>query len=215
MDSFICTLPDSYLYNNASRFESRQMLEVKGLTISFQSDEGVIPAVRAVSFSVEEGETVAIVGESGSGKSVTAMALTRLLPEPPALYQAGEILLDGQSILKMNEKMLRKVRGNRIAYNFQEPATSLNPVFSIYEQIAETIRLHRPDVREVRKEVIYWLDQVGIIDNRFVDTRPMQDVFRPAVTASGNDSEHVLERECDPRPVMRLELGHGHDEIGA
>jgi ABC-type dipeptide/oligopeptide/nickel transport system ATPase component len=66
--------------------------------------------------------------------------------------------------LNMNEKMLRRVRGNQIAYIFQEPATSLNPVFSIYEQIAETIRLHRPDIREVRKEVIYWLDQVGIAD---------------------------------------------------
>src|SRR5580704_13703772 len=140
------------------------MLEVRDLTISFRSDDGNIPAVRSVSFSVAEGETLAIVGESGSGKTVTAMALTRLLPEPPAHYESGVILLDGQSILKMNEKMLRRVRGNQIAYVFQEPATSLNPVFSIYEQIAEAIRLHRPDVREVRKEVIYWLDQVGIVD---------------------------------------------------
>ena len=140
------------------------MLEVRDLTISFQSDDGDIPAVRSVGFHLEKGETLAIVGESGSGKSVTAMALTRLLPEPPAIYQAGEILLDGQSILGMNEKMLRRVRGNQIAYIFQEPATSLNPVFTIYEQIAETIRLHRPDVRDVRKEVIYWLDQVGIVE---------------------------------------------------
>jgi ABC-type dipeptide/oligopeptide/nickel transport system ATPase component len=141
------------------------MLEVRDLTISFRSDDRNIPAVRSVFFSVEKGETLAIVGESGSGKSVTAMALTRLLPEPPARYETGEILLDGQSILHMTEKMLRRVRGNQIAYIFQEPATSLNPVFSIYEQIAETIRLHRPDIREVRKEVIYWLDQVGIADS--------------------------------------------------
>jgi ABC-type dipeptide/oligopeptide/nickel transport system ATPase component len=141
------------------------MLEVRDLTISFKSDVGDTAAVRSVSFSVQKGETLAIVGESGSGKSVTAMALTRLLPEPPAHYESGVILLDGQSILKMNEKMLRRVRGNQIAYIFQEPATSLNPVFSIYDQIAEAIRLHRPDVREVRKEVIYWLDQVGIADS--------------------------------------------------
>jgi ABC-type dipeptide/oligopeptide/nickel transport system ATPase component len=141
-----------------------QMLEVRDLTISFRSDDGDIPAVRSVSFSLEKGETLAIVGESGSGKSVTAMALTKLLPEPPALYETGEILLDGQSILSMNEKMLRSVRGNQIAYIFQEPATSLNPVYSIDEQIAETIRVHRPEVREVRKEVICWLDQVGIAD---------------------------------------------------
>jgi ABC-type dipeptide/oligopeptide/nickel transport system ATPase component len=140
------------------------MLEVRDLTISFRSADGDIPAVRSVCFSMEKGETLAIVGESGSGKTVTAMALTRLLPEPPALYEKGEILFNGQSILSMNKKMLRRVRGNQIAYIFQEPATSLNPVFSIYEQIAETIRLHRPDVREVRQEVIYWLDQVGLVD---------------------------------------------------
>ena len=141
------------------------MLEVRDLTISFRSDDGNVPAVRSVSFRVEKGETLAIVGESGSGKSVTAMALTRLLPEPAARYEAGEILLDGQSILHMNEEQLRRVRGNQIAYVFQEPATSLNPVFSVYDQIAETIRLHRPEVREVRNEVIYWLDQVGIVDS--------------------------------------------------
>ncbi len=140
------------------------MLEVRDLTISFRSDDGDIPAVKAVSFTVEKGETLAIVGESGSGKSVTAMALTRLLPEPAARYESGAILLDGQPILSMNEKMLRRIRGNQIAYIFQEPATSLNPVFSIYEQIAEAIRLHRPEVREVQKEVIHWLDQVGIVD---------------------------------------------------
>ena len=141
------------------------MLEVRDLTISFRSDDGDIPAVRSVSFNVQKGETLAIVGESGSGKSVTAMALTRLLPEPAALYETGEILLEGKSILHMDEKRLRGVRGNQIAYVFQEPATSLNPVFSVYEQIAETIRLHRPDVREVRREVIHWLDQVGIVDS--------------------------------------------------
>jgi ABC-type dipeptide/oligopeptide/nickel transport system ATPase component len=141
------------------------LLEVRDLTISFRSNDGNVPAVRSVSFSVEKGETLAIVGESGSGKSVTALALTRLLPEPPALYETGEILLQGQSILDMSKKMLRSLRGRQIAYIFQEPATSLNPVFSIYEQIAETIRLHRPDVRKVREEVIYWLDQVGIVDS--------------------------------------------------
>src|SRR6202030_3119743 len=141
------------------------MLEVRDLTISFRSDDGNIPAVRSVSFNVQKGETLAIVGESGSGKSGAAMALTRLLPEPAALYESGEILLEGKSILHMNGKQLRRVRGNQIAYVFQEPATSLNPVFSVYEQIAETIRLHRPDVREVRREVIHWLDQVGIVDS--------------------------------------------------
>ena len=140
------------------------MLEVRDLTVSFRSNGGKVPAVRSVSLVLEKGETLAIVGESGSGKSVTAMALTRLLPEPPAIYEAGDILFEGESVLQMNERQLRALRGNRIAYIFQEPAASLNPVFSIYEQIAEAIRLHRPDVHEVRKEVVYWLDQVGIVD---------------------------------------------------
>jgi ABC-type dipeptide/oligopeptide/nickel transport system ATPase component len=140
------------------------MLEVRDLTVSFRSNGGKVPAVRSVSLVLEKGETLAIVGESGSGKSVTAMALTRLLPEPPAIYEAGDILFEGKSVLQMNERQLRALRGNRIAYIFQEPATSLNPVFSIYEQIAEAIRLHRPDVKEVRKEVVNWLDQVGIVD---------------------------------------------------
>jgi ABC-type dipeptide/oligopeptide/nickel transport system ATPase component len=141
------------------------MLEIRDLTISFRSDGRTIPAVKSVSLRLEKSETLAIVGESGSGKSVTAMALTRLLPEPPAIYETGDILFEGRSVLKMRDSQLRALRGNRIAYVFQEPATSLNPVFSIYEQIAESIRLHRPDVREVKKEVIYWLDQVGIVDS--------------------------------------------------
>ena len=140
------------------------MLEVRDLTVSFRSDSGKVPAVRSVSLALEKGETLAIVGESGSGKSVTGMALTRLLPEPPAIYETGEILFDGQPVLRMTDRQLRSLRGNQIAYIFQEPATSLNPVFSIYDQIAESIRLHRPDVRDVRKEVVYWLDQVGIVD---------------------------------------------------
>jgi ABC-type dipeptide/oligopeptide/nickel transport system ATPase component len=140
------------------------MLEVRNLTIGFRSDAGDFTAVEAISFSLGEGETLAIVGESGSGKSVTALALTRLLPEPPAFYGSGDILFEGRSILGLSENALRSVRGNQIAYIFQEPATSLNPVFSIYEQIAETIRLHRPEVREVRNEVVHWLEQVGIVD---------------------------------------------------
>jgi ABC-type dipeptide/oligopeptide/nickel transport system ATPase component len=141
------------------------MLEIRDLTISFRSEGRTIPAIKSVFLSLERGETLAIVGESGSGKSVTAMSLTRLLPEPPAVYETGDIFFEGQSVLQMRDRELRELRGNRIAYVFQEPATSLNPVFSVYEQIAESIRLHRPDVREVRKEVIYWLDQVGIVDS--------------------------------------------------
>src|SRR4030088_1554439 len=107
------------------------LLEVKNLAISFATENGTIEAVRNISFSMAKGETLAIVGESGSGKSVTGLALTRLLPEPPAVYRTGEILLRGRDVLKMKPAELRAIRGNEIAYIFQEPSTSLNPVFTI------------------------------------------------------------------------------------
>jgi len=145
------------------------LLAVENLRISFRpEDRPVVEAVKGVSFSLEKGETLAIVGESGSGKSVTAMALTRLLPSPPARYESGRILLHGRDVLTLPERDLRTVRGKQIAYVFQDPMTSLNPVFSIRSQIAETLRLHRPDVakHQVDDEIIYWLDQVGILNPR-------------------------------------------------
>ena len=139
------------------------MLEVSDLTIKFRSEDEETTAVDSLCFALNDGETLAIVGESGSGKSVTALALTRLLPEPPAIIERGEILLDGTSLLRKNRAELERIRGNEVAYIFQEPATSLNPVFSVYSQMAEAIRLHRPEVKDVRSEVIYWLDLVGIL----------------------------------------------------
>jgi ABC-type dipeptide/oligopeptide/nickel transport system ATPase component len=139
------------------------MLEVRELTVKFISEDEEFTAVESVSFTVGDGETLAVVGESGSGKSVTALAMTRLLPEPPARI-AGDVLLDGESLLTKSVAGLRRVRGRQIAYIFQEPATSLNPVFSIYEQLAETLRRHRPEISNVRAEALYWLDQVGIVE---------------------------------------------------
>ena len=121
------------------------LLDIRNLAIDFATETGTVEAVKGISFSLMEGETLAIVGESGSGKSVTGLALTRLLPEPPALYRSGEILLGGRDVLKMTPRELRDIRGNRIAYIFQEPSTSLNPVFTIRNQIAEAIQLHRPE----------------------------------------------------------------------
>jgi ABC-type dipeptide/oligopeptide/nickel transport system ATPase component len=140
------------------------LLEIRNLAIDFETETGTVQAVKGISFSLGEGETLAIVGESGSGKSVTGLALTRLLPEPPAVYRTGEILLHGQDVLKLPPRDLRQIRGKKIAYIFQEPSTSLNPVFTIRNQIAEAIRLHRPEVRDVDKEVIEYLDLVGITD---------------------------------------------------
>ena len=140
------------------------LLEIRNLAIHFATETGTVEAVKGISFTVEQGETLAIVGESGSGKSVTGLALTRLLPEPPTIYRSGEILLNGQDVLKLPPSELRKIRGKRIAYIFQEPSTSLNPVFTIRNQIAEAIQLHRPDVNDVDAEVIRYLDLVGIVD---------------------------------------------------
>jgi len=140
------------------------LLDIRNLAIDFATENGRVEAVKGISFTLAEGETLAIVGESGSGKSVTGLALTRLLPEPPAVYRTGEILLHGRDVLKMSPRDLRAIRGAKIAYIFQEPSTSLNPVFTIRNQIAEAIRLHRPEVRDLDAEVIKYLDLVGIVD---------------------------------------------------
>jgi ABC-type dipeptide/oligopeptide/nickel transport system ATPase component len=140
------------------------MLKINNLQIGFSTPSGIVPALKEVSLEVGRGETLAIVGESGSGKSVTALAITRLLPRPPAVYQGGSIIFEGQDLLKASDAQLRKIRGGKIAYIFQEPSTSLNPVYSIRSQIAEMIRLHRPDVTDIDAEIIRWLDAVGIVD---------------------------------------------------
>ena len=140
------------------------LLDIRNLAIHFHTENGVVEAVKGISLTLEKGETLAIIGESGSGKSVTGLALTRLLPEPPAKYVSGEILFDGRDVLKMKPDELRKLRGGRIAYVFQEPGTSLNPVFTIRNQIAEAIRLHRTDVTDMDAEIIKNLDLVGITD---------------------------------------------------
>lgn len=142
------------------------LLDVRNLAIDFATETGVVQAVKGISFSLSEGETLAVVGESGSGKSVTGLALTRLLPEPPAVYRSGEIIFKGRDVLKTPLKELQALRGAQIAYIFQEPSTSLNPVFTIRNQIAEAIRLHRPEVTNVDDEVVKYLDLVGIVNPR-------------------------------------------------
>jgi ABC-type dipeptide/oligopeptide/nickel transport system ATPase component len=140
------------------------LLAVENLSINFRTENGLVEAVKRVSLSLEHGGSLAIVGESGSGKSVTALSLARLLPTPPAEFSSGSIRFEGRDILAMSPAELRAVRGGGIAYVFQEPATSLNPVFTIRSQIAEGIRLHRPEVKNLDAEVAKWLGAVGIVD---------------------------------------------------
>jgi len=139
------------------------LLDVKDLQVSFFTDEGEVRAVDGVSFSIQKGETLALVGESGCGKSVTALALGKLVATPPGVYKGGEILFEGEDVLKMNKDRLRSIRGAKISYIFQEPATSLNPVFRIGYQIKEVLQLHRPEVA-TDAEVVRLLKLVRISD---------------------------------------------------
>ena len=143
---------------------SAPLLQVENLSIRFRTEGGVVDAVRGVNLSLDEGGSLAIVGESGSGKSVTALSFARLLPMPPAEFVGGRVLFKERDVLTMGERELRSIRGGGIGYVFQEPATSLNPVYTIRSQIAEGIRLHRPEVDQVDAEVEKWLDAVGIVD---------------------------------------------------
>ena len=119
------------------------LLSVRNLKTYFYTDEGVVKAVDGLSYELRKGQTLGIVGESGSGKSVHALSVMRLIPQPPGKIVDGQILFDGTNLLKLPEDEMRKVRGNRIAMIFQEPMTSLNPVLTIGEQIAEAVMLHQ------------------------------------------------------------------------
>ena len=131
---------------------SEKILEVKNLKTYFYTDEGRIPAVDGVDFSLERGETLAIVGESGCGKSVTSLSILRLIASPPGKIVDGEILYNGKDLLKLSEKEMRSVRGNDISMIFQEPMTSLNPVFTVGKQIMESLIYHQNMTKEQARE---------------------------------------------------------------
>lgn len=138
------------------------LLAVRDLHVQFRTAEGIIRAVDGVAFDLERDETLALVGESGCGKSVTALSLARLV-EGPGLQVQGRVELDGRDVLAMDARDLRAVRGGMIAYVFQDPASSLNPVQTVGAQIGEMIRLHRRGVR-VEDEVVSLMRQVGLPD---------------------------------------------------
>jgi oligopeptide transport system ATP-binding protein len=139
------------------------LLEVKGLTTQFFTQDGVVHAVNGISYKLDEGETLAIVGESGSGKSVSVMSLIRLIPQPPGKIVAGEVWFDGRDLMQLTDDEVRQVRGNRIAMIFQDPMTSLNPVLTIGQQIMEALQLHLGmDKNQARKRSIELLEIVGI-----------------------------------------------------
>jgi len=141
----------------------KNLLEVKNLKTHFYTEDGVVPAVNGVDFNLKPGQTLGIVGESGCGKSITSMSIMRLIPTPPGRIVDGEIQFDGKNIVKLSEAEMRKIRGNDIAMIFQEPMTSLNPVFTIGSQIMEAIMLHQNmDKKAARQKCIEMLKLVGI-----------------------------------------------------
>ena len=152
------------------------LLEVKNLKTYFYTDAGVGKAVDDVSFSLDRGKTLGIVGESGCGKSVTSLSIMRLVDPVVGRYEGGQILFDGQDILQLPEKDVQKLRGDRLSMIFQEPMTSLNPVFTIGYQISESLMLHKGlDKKQARRRSIELLEMVGIPEAaKRVDEYPHQ-----------------------------------------
>jgi oligopeptide transport system ATP-binding protein len=139
------------------------LLEVKDLHTYFFTEDGVVKAVNGATYNLEEGETLGIVGESGCGKSVSALSMLRLIPNPPGKIVKGEIIFEGEDILKMDDEEMRHVRGNRIAMIFQEPMTSLNPVLTIGKQLTEALELHlKLDHDAALGRAVQLLEMVGI-----------------------------------------------------
>jgi len=152
------------------------LLDIRGLRTQFFTDDGLARAVDGVSYSLEKGETVGVVGESGCGKSVTALSVLRLIPDPPGKIVDGEIVFEGTNLLELSAADMRRIRGNDISMIFQEPMTSLNPVFTIGNQITEAVRLHQGlNKRDALDKAVEALKLVGIpVPERRVHEYPHQ-----------------------------------------
>jgi peptide/nickel transport system ATP-binding protein/oligopeptide transport system ATP-binding protein len=179
--------------------DAKPLLELKNLKTWFYTDEGIAKSVDGVSYALMPGETVGCVGESGCGKSVTALSIMRLIPEPPGKIVEGQVLLEGTDLVKLPEEQMRRVRGNKIGMIFQEPMTSLNPVFTIGDQISEAVILHQNvGKREARERAIEMLRRVKIPSaEKRVDEYPHQ--------MSGGMRQRVMiamALSCDPKLLI-------------
>ena len=167
-----------YLYSKADKFSpiirsqkgekmSEMLLEIKDLCVEFQTEDGTVKAVKNLNLSIPKGKTLGLVGESGSGKSVTSLAIMRLIPNPPGKITSGQILFAGKDLLSLDPPQMRAMRGNRISMIFQEPMTSLNPVYSVGDQIDEVLILHKEmDKAQARAKTLELLSEVGIPDHQ-------------------------------------------------
>jgi peptide/nickel transport system ATP-binding protein len=143
-------------------------LSVRDLVVEYTSEDQVIHAVNGVSFDLERGKTFGLVGETGAGKTSTAKAILRILPDVSAKIKSGEIYLDGEDLLKISEKEMRKIRGYKVSMIFQDPMTALNPIMKVGQQIAEVIKLHNNiPWREANERAVKMLETVGIPSDRF------------------------------------------------
>ncbi len=164
----------------------KPLLKVKDLKVEFRTEDGTVRAVDGVSFAVNRGETLGLVGESGCGKSVTALSIMRLIAHPVGKITNGQILFDGKDTLPVPENQFRKLRGNRISMIFQEPMTSLNPVFTVGDQIAEAVKLHQGlNNRDALKKAIEMLELVGI-------PSPSERVYNYPHQLSGGMRQRVM-----------------------
>jgi peptide/nickel transport system ATP-binding protein len=177
----------------------KTLLKVKDLRTYFDTDQGVVKAVDGVGFKVREGEMVALVGESGCGKSITALSIMRLIQEPPGRIVSGAIEFDGGDLRALDERRMREVRGARISMIFQEPMTSLNPVFTCGSQIVEAIMLHRRvSRREAREQAVALLSRVGIPE-------PLQRFGEYPHQLSGGMQQRVMiaiALSCNPKLLI-------------
>ena len=175
--------------------ENNTLLSIQDLKVSFFTDEGQVKAVDGVTYDVAAGKTLAVVGESGCGKSVTALAILRLIPDPPGKITRGRIDFKGKNLLDLNEKQMRSIRGNEIAMIFQEPMTSLNPVYTIGDQIVEAIELHQDKKgKAARDHAAEMLRIVGIAE-------PKQRAREYPHQLSGGMRQRVMiamALSCDP-----------------
>jgi oligopeptide/dipeptide ABC transporter ATP-binding protein len=175
------------------------LLSLRHLVTAFDTDEGYLRAVDDVSFDVQPGQTLGIVGESGCGKSVTALSILRLIPSPPGFIERGEALFAGTDLLQASEREMRSIRGNDISMIFQEPMTSLNPVYTVGSQIIEAIRLHRRvSRRAARARAIELLDLVGI-------PAPSERIDSYPHTLSGGMRQRAMiamALACEPRLLI-------------
>jgi peptide/nickel transport system ATP-binding protein len=154
--------------------KNKNILEIKNLVVRYDTDFEIVEAINDLSFELKKNETLGLVGETGAGKTTTALSIMRLVPNPPGKIIRGEILFNGEDLMKKSEKEMKKIRGEKISMVFQDPMTSLNPVLSVGSQIAEVIRLHNKISKaEAAKRSVDMLEMVGISGERY-DEYPHQ-----------------------------------------